>query len=383
MIKSFIIILNSRYPTEKAYGVTTSKTAEALHDQGYSVEIWAPSVETTHQVPHLTKNLISERNRDIIQLVNSFSEWVGFKLQLLMCLGLVVKSSQSQQGKAVYWVRDPYLSLGLLFFTRKIPIIFEMHFPMRNLVQKTMIFGVKRKRILIGTLTEMHRQSLNLGANPGGTFILPMAAPDGFFEVGRNRMGNKKGHPVVGYLGKATSSGNENGLTDFLKSVRLAQDRGLHARFLLAGIEEHHIIRLRETVKDLGIRNDYLEITGHVKHDLIPELLSKFDFGLMPYKESTYNSYRFPIKSVEYAAANVPILATSTVSHRQILNPAIAVFYDQSNPLDFVLKLEELLKHPKQIQVLREGATAWASNYTYYNRVKLASEALRNLERME
>ena len=118
MIKSFIIILNSRYPTEKAYGVTTSKTAEALHDQGYSVEIWAPSVETTHQVPHLTKNLISERNRDIIQLVNSFSEWVGFKLQFLMCLGLVVKSSQSLQGKAVYWVRDPYLSLGLLFFTK-------------------------------------------------------------------------------------------------------------------------------------------------------------------------------------------------------------------------------------------------------------------------
>jgi glycosyltransferase involved in cell wall biosynthesis len=373
------MILNSRYPTEKAYGVTTSKTAEALQDQGYLVEIWAPSVETIHQIPHLTKNLISNRNRVIIQLVNSFSERVGFILQFFICLGLVVKSSHSLQRKAIFWVRDPYLCLGLLFFTRKIPIIFEMHFPMRRLVKKTMLFGVKRKRILIGALTEMHRQSLDRGANAGGTFILPMAAPDAFFEVGRNRVGNTSNHPVVGYLGKATSSGNENGLTDFLKSVRLAQDRGLHAQFWLAGIEEHHKFGLREKAKELGIRNEYLEITGHIDHDLIPELLKNFDFGLMPYNESNYNSYRFPIKSVEYAAANVAILATSTVSHLQILNPSVAVFYDPSNPLDFVLKLEDLLKHPKLIQVLREGAMAWASNYTYYNRVKVASEALQNL----
>jgi glycosyltransferase involved in cell wall biosynthesis len=102
----------------------------------------------------------------------------------------------------------------------------------------------------------------------------------------------------------------------------------------------------------------------------------------MPYGESSYNSYRFPIKSVEYAAANVPILATGTVSHHQILDSSIALFYDQSNPLDFVLKLEELLKNPNQILVLRDAAKAWASNYTYYNRVKLASEALRNLGKM-
>ena len=125
MNKSFIMILNSRYPTEKAYGVTTSKTAEALQDQGYLVEIWAPSVETTHQVPHLTKNLISNGNRVIIQLSNSVNERLGFILQFFICLGLVVKSSHLLQRKAVYWVRDPYLALGLLFFTRKIPIIFD------------------------------------------------------------------------------------------------------------------------------------------------------------------------------------------------------------------------------------------------------------------
>ncbi len=376
------MILNSRYPTEKAYGVTTSMTAEALKDEGHLVEIWAPSAEANQQVPHLTKNLISKRNSVIIQFVNSISETIGFKLQYLICLSLAVKSSLGLQGKAVYWVRDPYLALGLLFFTRRIPIIFEMHFPLQSLVKKTMIFGLKRKRILIGTLTEMHRQSLELGANLGGTFILPIAAPDDFFKVGRQRGLKISPVPVIGYIGKATSSGHENGLTSFLTSVRVAQDRGLQVHFWLAGIEEHHRLSLCQTATKLGIRDDFLHISGHVNHEFVPGLLSQFDFGLIPCGESSYNKYRFPIKSVEYAAAGVPILATGTVSHHQILDSSIALFYDQSNPLDFVLKLEELLKNPSQILVLRATAMAWASNYTYYNRAKLASEALRNLGKL-
>ena len=71
------MILNSRYPTEKAYGVTTSLTAEALKDQGHLVEIWAPSAEANQEVPHLTKNLVSKRNRVIIQFVNTISEKIG------------------------------------------------------------------------------------------------------------------------------------------------------------------------------------------------------------------------------------------------------------------------------------------------------------------
>jgi glycosyltransferase involved in cell wall biosynthesis len=382
MHKSFIMILNSRYPTEKAYGVTTSMTAQAMNAQGYLVEIWAPSDDANHGLPYFTKNLVSKRNRVIIQFVNSFSERIGFKLQYLICLRLAVKSSRGLQGIAVYWVRDPYLALGLLCLTRKIPIIFEMHFPIKGLVKKTLIYGLKRKRVLIGTLTEMHRQSLELGANLSGTFILPMAAPDEFFSIGRKRSLEISKVPVVGYIGKATSSGHENGLTSFLTSVRVAQDRDLQVHFWLAGIEEHQRLLLWQLATRLGIREDFLQISGHINHELVPGLLSQFDFGLMPYGESSYNSYRFPIKSVEYAAANLPILATDTVSHHQILDSSIALFYDQSNPLDFVLKLEELLKNPNQILVLREAAKAWATNYTYHNRVKLASEALQNLGKM-
>jgi glycosyltransferase involved in cell wall biosynthesis len=247
-----------------------------------------------------------------------------------------------------------------------------------------MLLGLRRQRILIGALTEKHLKSLELGDRLEGTFILPMAASNAFFDVGRNRAQEiSRDIPVVGYIGKATSSGNENGLISFLSSIRIAQDRDLNVKFWFAGIEDFHATKLRQMARETGIFDDFLKITGHVNHERVPDILAKFDFGLMPYIESAYNSYRFPIKSVEYAAAQLPILATNTASHQQILNSSIAVFYDQVNPHDFVVQLDCLLKHKESVLNLKESAAVWASNFTYYNRVRQASQALQKLRTLE
>jgi len=383
MNRSMVFVLGSRYPTEKAYGVTTSLTVEELRFQGQKVDIWVPNFETPTPKSNPVKVLISRRNQLLIRFLNKFSESIGFKLQVLLCLLGTVNSSRGKQDQITFWVREPYLCIGIFLLTRKTPIIFEMHFPLKGVTKHLMLLGLKRQRILIGALTERHLESLDLGTNLKGTFILPMAAPDLFFEVGKNRKQELKAKPVIGYIGKATSSGNENGLITFLGSIKVAQDREIKVEFWFVGIEEFYITKLRHTAREMGILDSYLKISGHINHEQVPEILAKFDFGLMPYKESAYNRYRFPIKSVEYAAAGLPILATSTASHQQILNPSIAVFYDQADTHDFVMKLDDLLHNQERILNLRKSAAEWASNFTYYNRVMLASKALRNLEKTE
>lgn len=380
MNRSVVFVLSSRYPTEKAYGVTTSLTVEELRSQGQRVDIWVPNLETHDPRHNPAKVLISKRNQWFLRFVNKFSESVGFKLQILLCLLGTVKSSRGKQNQITFWVREPYLCLGIFLFIRKTPIIFEMHFPLKSITRHLMLLGLRRRRILIGALTERHLESLELEANFEGIFILPMAAPNLIFEIGRNREQEIKSIPVVGYIGKATSSGHENGLLTFLTSIKVAQDRGIKVEFWFVGIEEMYIVKLRERAKELGILDNYLKISGHINHEQVPEILAKFDFGLMPYKESAYNRYRFPIKSIEYAAAGLPIIATNTSSHQQILNPSIAVFYDQVNPHDFVRQLEDLLNHEDRILSLRKSAADWASNFTYYNRVYQASRALQNLD---
>jgi len=383
MNRSVVFVLSSRYPTEKAYGVTTSLTVEELRSRGQKVDVWVPNFDTPDPEHNPGKILISKRNQLFIRFLNKFSESAGFKLQILLCLLGTVKSSRGKQDQITFWVREPYLCIGLFLFTRRIPIIFEMHFPLKNFTRHLILLGLRRQRILIGALTDTHLESLELETNLEGTFILPMAAPNLFFEVGKNREQKIKAKPVVGYIGKATSSGNDNGLLTFLSSIKLAQDREIKVEFWFVGIEELYNVKLRQTARELGILDSYLKISGHINHKQVPEILAKFDFGLMPYKESGYNRYRFPIKSVEYAAAGLPILATNTASHQQILNPSIAVFYDQVDPHDFVRKLDDLLANEERILNLRKSAADWASNFTYYNRVKQASKAVRNLEKTE
>jgi hypothetical protein len=185
MNRSVVFVLSSRYPTEKAYGVTTSLTVEELRSQGERVDIWVPNLETHDPGHNPVKVLISKRNQLFLRLVNKFSESAGFKLQILLCLLGTVNSSRGKQNQITFWVREPYLCLGIFLFIRKTPIIFEMHFPLKSFTRQLMLLGLRRRRILIGALTENHLESLELGANVEGIFILPMAAPNLIFEIGR------------------------------------------------------------------------------------------------------------------------------------------------------------------------------------------------------
>jgi glycosyltransferase involved in cell wall biosynthesis len=258
-----------------------------------------------------------------------------------------------------------------------------MHFPVGKVKTKILSIGVNRHRIAIGALTKVHLEEIRKSSSLFGSFILPMAAPDYLFEIGHDRLREIPEFPVIGYLGKATSSGHSNGLIDFLNQIKAAQDRGLEVRFWFAGIESQNIEELSTRARELGIEKKYLKISGHVPHEMVSKILSEFDFGLIPYPESTYNSYRFPIKSVEYAASQIPIIATTTTSNLHILNPRISLFYDPNTPLDFVLKLEDILNNPSRIVALRQNALTWATSHTYQNRVLVASDAIRHLINVE
>ena len=98
--------------------------------------------------------------------------------------------------------------------------------------------------------------------------------------------------------------------------------------------------------------------------------MSKIEIGLVPYPETTYNSRRFPIKLVEYAARGILILASDTLAHREILTEDIAYFYPQQSEFGLEAALNLINSDIDEANRKIKNAHLWAQRFTYGSRVK-------------
>ena len=102
----------------------------------------------------------------------------------------------------------------------------------------------------------------------------------------------------------------------------------------------------------------------------MPDELLKFDVGIIPYPESLYNSERFPLKILEYAAVGLPIIASDTKSHRNLLNDSFAIFYQKGNYLELSTLILNIMHNPSKYSLMSKNARAFSSNFTYDERVR-------------
>ena len=106
------------------------------------------------------------------------------------------------------------------------------------------------------------------------------------------------------------------------------------------------------------------------KHIKIPAELGTFDVGLLPYGESKYNSERFPIKLLEYAAGGLPIIATDTGTHRDLLNQEFTQFYSKDNPNELAEAITKMKIKSEESEAISESARKFAKKFTYDERVR-------------
>lgn len=375
----FIFFLSSRYPTHKAYGVTTGETARELREIGNKVIVVAPS--------HTDSILESDEYNNELRLITSSvlgfirrylsrGRILGALVFVITSITFTLKSIRliRLENPDVLWVRDYWAALLLqkLIPDRKFVVeihqspSFANHFALA-------IVGKHRETALLAIQESLKMELIKRYPN-AKVFLGSMGASTEFFNLGGKKLElfpmQISSELKVCFLGRMTSSGRDNGLFQLLDDWRIVPSD--IASLTLIGLSP---LEINEISSRYSLKN--VTLAPSLKHSEVAKALADFDCGLVPYPEGHYHRVRFPIKIVEYCASALNIIATKTSSNQELLSDEISYFYTAGDAKGLLEALNSIKARRSESKRRAENGFLWAQDYTYNKRI---TEVYRFLE---
>jgi len=365
-ISKIVFVILFRYPTEKAYGVTIGNTASHLTDIGAPTEIWAMGGIDSDDFGNKIKLLSAQRVLPKYLSSINFFQKINFQANRFIGIIKFVQMIKKEKN-TVFICREPILALIGSVVSRSNKFIIEIHHlskPYWKYRFYSFYDGFK-----LALISEYQADLIYRNSKRRNLMTLKMAFPKDKIKHSVS-VRNKNSQITIGYLGKLKSSGYDNNLMETIAELQplLSEDKNFVVK--IVGIESNLIEEFNKSISKLGLTYGKVTVLEHLSHELALQQLQTFDFGLIPYMESSYNNQRFPIKLVEYAAAGVPILINDIKPFRSLIPESCCIFYSRKpgeGIVDLILKFSydssKLLK-------LRRNASDWASELTYENRAR-------------
>jgi glycosyltransferase involved in cell wall biosynthesis len=219
------------------------------------------------------------------------------------------------------------------------------------------------------TNNDFKKQLINLGVK-NEIFIVPNAAPDSFFELGRKN--RKLIRPLtIGFAGKSTSSGNDNDLDIALRLLRRFPSVAKDFHFNFVGCEKSFVERVTNMFSDGLIPEGSISVMEHLSNDELLQAISKFDLAIIPYPDNEYYERSFPIKIVEMMAAGIPMLSSQTKAHIRILGDSYKLFFEAGSEESLKKLLDLVVADEQLISTERQKFAGLSKEFTYSRKVDL------------
>ncbi len=362
-------VTSARYPTEKAYGVTVGNTMSMLTKTKIqnSVFVWGEIVNDEYK--NKIETIKNKPLRLPLQLYNSKLKTLSqfsFLINQVIFSIYFTKFWKGRDEASILWTREPLTLIVHSIFNPNARYLVELHHSIGALNRNAIRFLARNRNLQIAVLTdELQIEYSRIFPNTK-TINLPMGVPESFFSYFKL---NESKDFVIGYLGKGFSSGYDNDLQEVVFAAK-ELDHVTNLKFKFIGLEKEYKEKLQKLILDLGISLNKISFIDHLNHGEIPNEISKFHLGVIPYPESKYNSERFPIKILEYAAMGLPMIASNTKSHRSILSESFAVFYEKGDVLSLSNLILTLSSNPKKYESMSKNARSFALKFTYNERVR-------------
>jgi glycosyltransferase involved in cell wall biosynthesis len=354
MGKSIWFVLDVRYPTEKAYGVTTGFTAQAVKSIGnYNVNLITPEKE--------------ENSIDTVQVKMPFYNMrygMFEKYKIFYILGKYIYPLKLaftiKRKNSIIWLRD--IRMAVMFSLLGYRVICEVHRSPSGFSKIELKFLSKIPKTTIVYITEYLRSKLN--TNDKKSIVAGMAIKqDELLENKRVKLGTQF---IVGYVGSSNSSGNKLSIDAILEAASILEQKNTNVKFRLIGSLQTDY----ELPANYSLPQN-IEFLGRIPRLQIIDEIDKLNAGLVIYPDSDYFLDSFPIKIVEYAARQVPIIASNTRANNMLLGKDKALFFNLDSGDSLAACIALFLQNPKIADSLSSNAFQWAKFLTYENRARI------------
>ena len=369
-----IYIANTRLPTEMAHGLQIMKMCEAFIKNDAEIELVVPmrfrisslgkkdpfdyyKVKKIFKIKKIFSFDLTPLNR-FLGPISSLPQALSFSF--FVSIYLLFKKSN------IIYSRDRFS----LFFINKKNVVFEAHKIPKNLSLK----GIEK----IVVISKGIKQDLiKKGVESNKIFI----ASDGIdlddFEIKENREECRKKLNLP--LGPSRSGAGKKIVvyTGHLYKWKGVETLALSSKFLdkntlivIVGGIKWYLSNFKEFVKKNNLRN--VLVLGHQDYSKIPYFLKAADCLVLTgtKKSKISKEHTSPMKMFEYMASKRPIVASSLLSLREVLNNKNAILVEPDSPQSLAKGIQKVLDNPELAKRISNQAHKNVQKYTWDKRTK-------------
>jgi glycosyltransferase involved in cell wall biosynthesis len=387
-----------RFPLERANGIQTMETCQALAARGHHVDlIVRPDTESPARDPFVFYGLPPTPTLKIERAVVSGPQPARRLGYLAFALGRAIGTSRAD----VLLTRDLGVASLLLRMPRRLrpPLAYESHgyapdvaAALPDMVATAPGSSAQKLRRLARreahvwqradgyvTITAGLRSDMETryGAR-ARVAVIPDGVRVGRFAGSTRTREARAGLGVVAYAGHLYAWKGVDVLLAAL--ARLPGVRGL----IVGGhAKEPDLGRLKALASSLGI-SDRVTFTGLVEPGRVADLLRQADVVALPNPPSAISTrFTSPLKLFEYMAAGCPIVASDLPSVREVLHHDVdALLVTPGDPAAMAAAIERLLADPALATRLADAALSAVPAYSWdrrAERLEILFEEMRSL----
>lgn len=368
-----------RLPSDRARSYQVAKVAEALTENGHSVQIftpWADDGETVTSVYGLSTPLSVERlgsgvprEQDFLpKFLRRVVTLASFKRQLKTTL-----KDRKQQFDLLY-TNTPELLPALVRVG--LPVILELRHAPAHLT-KSFIHSLKQCRLVV-VLTSSLRQAI---VDAGLVDVPVIVESDGVdlrdfeatapIEQTRASLSVAPGVPLLTFVGSLMVEGHSRGIPEMLEALEILRKRGLVFRAAIAGGPMDAVARLTSLLPE-GLK-PMVTFLGVISRLQVPSLLAASDVLLFPAPASDHPFFVHafsPLQLFEYLASKRPAVVPDLLPLKDIADASMVSFYPAGNAELFAKAIRAVLDD-RETAVKKAGiARAHIAQFSWQRRME-------------
>ncbi|HEY9584322.1 MAG TPA: glycosyltransferase [Candidatus Paceibacterota bacterium] len=356
-------ISDMRLPTEKAHGFQIMKMCDSFSRLGASVTLIVP--------------------KRLNQIKDDPFEYYGipksFKIVRLPCIDLLSVSPNrlffsilSLSFYVSVWVYTIFKETDLIYSRDALAglffkdFIFEVHsLPKKSWLSELVWSRTKYFLVLTGFIKE---RLVKAGVPEEKIMVSPDAVDLQEFnspvsaDFAKKELKLPLDKKIIGYVGSLKTMTMEKGVSAAILALK---HLGESFVLCLVGGAEKDIVFYKNLAEKEKL-SDRVIFIGTIKHNLIPQYLSAFDYLVAPFPENEhYNYFMSPLKIFEYMAVGRPIIASDLPSIREVLNESNAILIKPADPKELSSAIKKLADDKEFAKKISTGALIDIQKYTW------------------
>jgi glycosyltransferase involved in cell wall biosynthesis len=374
-MKSYAFIVNAVIPGPRAHGLYVVRSVEAATNLGYQSHLIIPKRKSDEPLPDSNPikfyNLTTPIKITYLYYISFPFTALGHRLSTTI-FALYACFLSWKKKIAIIQTTDPEVILMLWLFKAwyRPKIIFDV-----QLKPPTWLSWFAR--VIDVAVSDAPGFTQMLTKKSLGKHIIQL--PMGYRE---NDYRNYKSKPspscVIGYIGRFSTFKTEKGV-NYLLNLLFEHKLPQKTKVLAVGGPKNVADHYREQINRRNELTSRVNIIDQVKPDQVARFLSQIDIAWLVYPPNPhFISFMSPMKAIEYAISNIPIIASDFPSIRTIFNDEEVYYVDPNNEKQILATIKHIIKNPDEAKQKATKAYQKVKPFTWKNRQQMIFSKLQN-----